>query len=141
MANPRRLWGGSASKYGNGAANGHGSAAPTPEALLGHKIDTLLQLEDLSDLFSRAFLASGVEGGVEISTAIAPELAGDVFASLKEAEAKTQVGPSPCQACMFKYTCYIYILVMPRRRWGPPPVKLVYLGVHVTFIYCLYCIT
>ena len=95
VATSCRLWGGSASKYGDAPANGHGSAAPTPEALLGHKIDALLQLEDLSDLFSRAFLASGSEGGVEISTAIAPELAGDVYASFKEAEAKTQVGPSP----------------------------------------------
>ena len=54
VSTSRRLWGGSASKYGDAAANGHGSAAPTPEALLGHKIDTLLQLEDLSDLFSRS---------------------------------------------------------------------------------------
>ena len=50
----------------------------------------------IHSFFSRAFLASGSEGGVEISTAIAPELAGDVFASFKEAEAKTQVEPSPC---------------------------------------------
>ena len=48
-----RSWGGSPSK-----ANGHanGTTGPSPSALLAHKIATLLQLEDLSDLFSRAFL-------------------------------------------------------------------------------------
>lgn len=97
-----RSWGGSTSKYLNGTVNGH-SSNPTPEALLHHKIDTLLQLEDLSDLFSRAFLAPAAEGGVTVSTVIIPELTEEVEAHCKEAEAKFEVSGS--------------------RRWQPPATR------------------
>lgn len=86
-----RLWAGT-TKYSNGTPNGHG-AFPTPRDLLQHKIDTLLQLEDLSDLFSRAFLAPSKHGGVDISVTIRPELTEQVAELRREAQSKMEVRP------------------------------------------------